>query len=1117
MEAKSTQISSAVHRRARVVQIALVVALLLAQAGLSDEAVFGWGDNASGQSSPPPGLDDVAALAAGRSHSLALTEDGQVRAWGANESGQTTVPAGLTNNVGIAVWGSSSLALRADGTVVAWGAVSTVPSGLTNAAAIAAGTAGALVLMRDGVVFAFDSQTISTPLLSNAVAISSGESFQLALRGDGTVKVWGDNQWGQLNVPPGLTGVVAVAAGGWHALALQSNGTVVVWGANNSGQAEVPRDLTNAVAIAAGGWHSLAITADGRVVAWGANWTGQSTVPMLTNIGAVTAGYEYSLAAVHSGPPIVVTQPADQTGYSGGTASMSVTTKGHRPMSFQWVHDGSPVMGGTNATLVLEELFSEQAGLYWVAISNALGGTVSGNANLTVADSVPIITDLTGSQVVTPGKTVRFAVKTSGSMPQTYQWEFGQTNLPAQTNAVLILESVHPSQSGGYRVVVSNRFGHSISADSVLQVQDRSTGIVVAWGENSSGQTNVPEGLADVVAVAGGQSHSLALRGDGKVVTWGSIPDVPTGMIEVMAISAGATHNLALQRDGTVAAWGANDWGQLSIPAGLSGVKSIAAGGWHNLALTTNGAVLGWGANNSAQIAMPLGLSNVVAVAAGGWHSLALKSDGHVVAWGLNDFGQANVPPDLADVAAIACGVNHSLAIHRDGSLVAWGRNEQGQCAVPLGLAPLTAVAAGESFSMGLTRDGSVVVWGAQAPAPIGVADASSIGAGWGHSLAVGFRAIGVVINGTLVHGDSFGCRGGDGEVRLVNPFGDTTMLYTLDGTDPASSGFLYEGPFTLRQDAYLQACAYSEDFSSFAYSGLVRLTMVPNVTATSDRGGYVDVYPAEGDYLSNSLAVVTAIPEAGWRFLEWRGDAATTNISTVLSMTRDQEVRAVFGTSLQTMTVGNGSIVVSPLSDFYPYGSTVRLTAVPRAGNYFAYWGSDVNGTNSFVEFTVTNPEPKIVAVFALLGGAPMDSLTTIPSGRGQALVSPSGNRFPHGSTVVIQAVAEPGQDFQGWSGGADGNQNPLTVTLTSNAVITANFTARPWLAGEARPEVLSQDGFRLYLTGEWRVGYRIDWSTNLTEWTPLTILTNRFGAAQYTDAAGTNQPMRFYRAAGL
>ena len=36
------------------------------------------------------------------------------------------------------------------------------------------------------------------------------------------------------------------------------------------------------------------------------------------------------------------------------------------------------------------------------------------------------------------------------------------------------------------------------------------------------GRPNAPDGLSNVVAIAGGDSHSLALKGDGTVWAWGA-------------------------------------------------------------------------------------------------------------------------------------------------------------------------------------------------------------------------------------------------------------------------------------------------------------------------------------------------------------------------------------------------------------------------------------------------------------------------------------------------------------------------------------------------------------------------------------------------------------------
>ena len=118
----------------------------------------------------------------------------------------------------------------------------------------------------------------------------------------------------------------------------------------------------------------------------------------------------------------------------------------------------------------------------------------------------------------------------------------------------------------------------------------KNDGTVVAWGSNANGQTNVPAGLSNVVDIA-----------------------------------AGIQHSMALMSNGTVVAWGGNSYEQTNVPAGLTNVIAIAAGGYHNLALTANNTVTAWGNNTQGQTTVPAGLSNVVAVA-GGFNTALLYS-----------------------------------------------------------------------------------------------------------------------------------------------------------------------------------------------------------------------------------------------------------------------------------------------------------------------------------------------------------------------------------------------------------------------------------------------------------------------------------------------------------
>jgi len=270
-------------------------------------------------------------------------------------------------------------------------------------------------------------------------------------------------------------------------------------------------------------------------------------------------------------------------------------------------------------------------------------------------------------------------------------------------------------------------------------------GRVVAWGYNYYHQCNVPASLSNVVAVAAGGSHNLALKQDGTVVAWewnnSGQCNVPVGLSNVVAVAGGYFHSLALKQDGTVVAWGDNTYGQTNVPAGLSNVVAVAGGLGHSLALKQNGMVVAWGRNGDGQCNVPAGLSNVVAVTAGYGHSLALKQDGTVLAWGKNIDGQTNVPAGLSNVVAVAAGSGHSMALKQDGTVVAWGNTNGYGRNVPASLSNVVAVAEGGIHCLALKQDGTVVVWGdnnfGQCNVPASLSNAVAVAGGDFHSLAL--------------------------------------------------------------------------------------------------------------------------------------------------------------------------------------------------------------------------------------------------------------------------------------------------------------------------------------------------------------------------------------------
>lgn len=280
-----------------------------------------------------------------------------------------------------------------------------------------------------------------------------------------------------------------------------------------------------------------------------------------------------------------------------------------------------------------------------------------------------------------------------------------------------------------------------------------------------------------------------------------------------------------------------------------------------------------------------------------------------------------------------------------------------------------------------------------------------------------------------------------------------------------------------------------------------------------TDGGGSVEIGPPLGNDFSNLLRVVTATPAFGWNLLQWLGDAADSAPVLDLYMTRNKAVQAVFATTLSTAVSGSGSIIVSPASLFYPYGTKVHLTAVPSDGHYFDTW-ADSGGTNNPRTMLVTESTPAVTATFAPPWRARPKHLGGHHGRTGPNTVTPSGNRFDHNARVAIQATPEPGQDFLGWTGGASGAQDPLVLTVTSNTVIEARFTKRPTLRVGTPFEGMVEEGFRLTLMGEFGAAYQFFGSPGWSGWTPVGMVTNTWGTVQFTDPVGINTARQFYRA---
>ena len=333
-----------------------------------------------------------------------------------------------------------------------------------------------------------------------------------------------------------------------------------------------------------------------------------------------------------------------------------------------------------------------------------------------------------------------------------YTWSFTTAPLAAAISGAPEISTISTSAilTVGGTGVVAYKYRldtGSYSAEIPVGTQINLSGLaegshaVTVIGKDSAGNWQSKASATTVLwtvghppSLAAGLYHSVALKPDGTVWTWGfnrygalgdgnymhesahtTTPTIVPGVCDAIAVAAGWHSTYAIASDGSVWAWGRNNYYQLgngtntdtSTPAkvsGLTNVVALAAGDEHALALKTDGTVWSWGMNEFGQLgdgtkidrATPVqvsGLANITAIAAGSHHNLAISSNGSVWAWGYNGSGglgdgtfDSRSSPiqimSLTNMAAIAAGYGHSVALKSDGTLLAWGTNNYGQCGI---------------------------------------------------------------------------------------------------------------------------------------------------------------------------------------------------------------------------------------------------------------------------------------------------------------------------------------------------------------------------------------------------------------------------------------------------
>jgi uncharacterized repeat protein (TIGR02543 family) len=218
------------------------------------------------------------------------------------------------------------------------------------------------------------------------------------------------------------------------------------------------------------------------------------------------------------------------------------------------------------------------------------------------------------------------------------------------------------------------------------------------------------------------------------------------------------------------------------------------------------------------------------------------------------------------------------------------------------------------------------------------------------------------------------------------SPASTGTTSYTL--TTSASNGTITRAPnqtsYTAGQTVTLTAAAntgytfsgWSGDLTGTTNPATLVMDSNKSVTANftanlytlsiSATNGSVTRSPSAASYTYGQVVTLQAVPDAGYVFTGWSGDASGTSSSTIVVMDANKTVTANFTAARYVLTVSgtHGVVTCSPSQASYTYGQVVTLQAVPDPNYVFTGWSGDASGTSASTTVTM-NSDKTVVANF--------------------------------------------------------------------------------------------------------------------------------------------------------
>jgi hypothetical protein len=149
---------------------------------------------------------------------------------------------------------------------------------------------------------------------------------------------------------------------------------------------------------------------------------------------------------------------------------------------YSWRRNGSLLRGQSSATLSFASVTESMAGTYTVTVANLYGAVSSAPATL-VVQAPPVISAQPQSFSVTEGAPITLSVTAGGAAPLAYEWQKNEVAITGANSSSLSFSSPKASDSGTYKVTISNEFGSVLSSEAIVLVSPIAISSIQRQGE----------------------------------------------------------------------------------------------------------------------------------------------------------------------------------------------------------------------------------------------------------------------------------------------------------------------------------------------------------------------------------------------------------------------------------------------------------------------------------------------------------------------------------------------------------------------------------------------------------------------------------------------------------